>query len=102
LALGGIDFRLSRATRDKVDAQLIQAATANLNARLASAAAALGATPARLRLEEVNFGVREGPQPLAMRQAPMLASEASPPPPAFEAGRSVERLTVSGKARLLP
>lgn len=102
LALGGIDFRLSRAARDKVDAQLIQAATANLNARLASAAAALGATPARLRLEEINFGVREGPQPLAMRQAPMLASEASPPPPAFEAGRSVERLTVSGKARLLP
>jgi predicted secreted protein len=103
LALGGIDFRLSRAARDKVDAQLIQLATANLNARLASAAAALGAAPARLRLEEVNFGGRDGgPQPLAMRQAPMLSSEANPPPPAFEAGRSVERLTVSGKARLLP
>jgi predicted secreted protein len=102
LALGGIDFRLSRAARDKIDAQLIQLATANLNARLASASAALGAAPARLRLEEVNFGVREGPQPLAMRQAPMLSSEASAPPPAFEAGRSIERLTVSGKARLIP
>src|SRR5512136_1280917 len=59
LALGGIDFRLSRAARDKVDAQLIQMTTANLNARLASAAGALGAAPARLRLEEVNFSGRE-------------------------------------------
>ncbi len=102
LALGGIDFRLSKAARDKVDAQLIQLATSNLNARLASAAMALGATPARLRLEEVNFGGREGPQPMMMRQAPMLASEATPAPPSFESGRSIERLTVSGKARLLP
>jgi predicted secreted protein len=103
LALGGIDFRLSRAARDKVDAQLIQLATANLNARLASAAAALGTAPSRLRLEEVNYGGREGgPQPMMMRQAPMLASDATPPQPTFEAGRSVERLTISGKARLLP
>ena len=102
LALGGIDFRLSTATRDKVDTQLIQLATANLNARLAAAASALGAAPARLRIEEVNFGGREGgPQPMMMRQAPMM-SEASPPPPSFESGRSTERLTVSGKARLLP
>jgi predicted secreted protein len=103
LALGGIDFRLSKAARDRVDAQLIQLATANLNARLAAAASALGAAPARLRLEEVNFAAREGgPQPMMMRQAPMMASEASAPPPAFESGRSVERLTVSGKARLMP
>lgn len=103
LALGGIDFRLSKAARDKVDAQLIQLATANLNTRLAAAAAALGAAPARLRLEEINFAGRDGgPQPMMMRQAPMLASEASPPQPSFEAGRSTERLTVNGKARLLP
>jgi len=103
LALGGIDFRLSRAAKDKVDTQLIQLATANLNARFAAAAGALGAAPARLRIEEVNFGVREGgPQPVMLRQAPMMASEASPPPPSFESGRSIERLTVSGKARLLP
>jgi uncharacterized protein len=103
LALGGIDFRLSRAARDKVDAQLIQMATANLNTRFASAASAMGSSPARLRVEEVNFGVREGgPQPMMMRQAPMMASDASAPPPSFESGRSTERLTVSGKARLLP
>jgi predicted secreted protein len=103
LALGGIDFRLSKAARERVDAELVQQATANLNARLAGAAAALGGSAARLRLEEVNFGVREGgPQPVMMRQAPMMASESSPPPPSFESGRSVERLMVSGKARLLP
>ncbi|HET9024151.1 MAG TPA: SIMPL domain-containing protein [Burkholderiaceae bacterium] len=103
LALGGIDFRLSKAAREKVDAQLIQLATANLNARLAAAATAVGSAPARLRLEEVNFGVREGgPQPMMMRQAPMMASDASAPPPSFESGRSMERLTVNGKARLLP
>lgn len=102
LALGGIDFRLSRAAREKVDDQLIQMATANLNTRLASAASAMGSSAARLRVEEVNFGVREGgPQPMMMRQAPMMASDASAPP-SFESGRSTERLTVSGKARLLP
>ena len=103
LALGGIDFRLSKAAREKVDAQLIQLATANLNARLVAAATAVGSAPARLRLEEVNFGGREGgPQPMMMRQAPMMASDASAPPPSFESGRSTERLTVNGKARLLP
>jgi predicted secreted protein len=104
LALSGIDFRLSRAARERVDAQLIQQATANLNARLATAAAALGAGPGRIRLEEVNFGVREGgPQPVMMRAAPMMSSDpAAPPPPSFESGRSTERLSVSGKARLLP
>jgi len=102
LALGGIDFRLSRAARDKLDAQLIQLATANLNARLATAVGALGGSPGRLRLEEVNFGGRDAPQPVMMRQAPMMASDASPPPPSFEAGRSIERLVVHGRARLLP
>ena len=32
----------------------------------------------------------------------MMASDAGAPPPSFESGRSIERLTVSGKARLLP
>lgn len=102
LALGGIDFRLSKAARENVDSQLIQQAMANLNGRFAAAAASLGATASRLRIEEVNFGVREGgPQPVMMRQAPTM-SEANVPPPSFESGRSTERLLVSGKARLLP
>lgn len=102
LAVGGIDFRLSKAAREKAEAQLIQQAIANLNARFAAAAQALGVPPSRVRVEEVNFGVRDtiGPQPVLARAAPM-ALEATPPP-TLESGRSIERLTVTGKARLLP
>jgi uncharacterized protein len=102
LALGGIDFRLSKAAREKVEAQLIQQATANLQARFAAAAQALNVPPARVRIEEVNFGAREGgPQPMMMRSAAM-SNEQTVATPTFEAGRSIERLTVTGKARLLP
>lgn len=102
LALGGVDFRLSKAARDKVEAQLIQLAMANLNARFAAAGQSMGVPPNRIRIEEVNFGVREAapPQPMMMRSA-MASSEASAAP-TFESGRSIERLSVSGKARFLP
>jgi predicted secreted protein len=101
LALGGIDFRLSKAAREKVEAQLIQQSIANLNARIAAAAQALGVPQSRIRIEEVNFGVREssGPQPLQARAVPMALEAGTPP--ALESGRSIERMTVSGKARLL-
>src|SRR5512134_3312641 len=101
LALGGIDFRLSKAAREKVEAQLIQQAIANLNARFAAAAQALGVPASRIRIEEVNFGVRDtiGPQPVMARAAPMALEAATPP--TLESGRSIERLTVTGKARLL-
>lgn len=102
LSVGGIDFRLSKAARERVEGQLIQQAIANLNARVAAAAQALGVPAQRIRIEEVNFGGREGgPVPIAAaRMAPMAAE--GMPAPTFEAGRSVERLMVSGKARLLP
>lgn len=101
LSLGGIDFRLSRAAREKVEAQLIQQAIENFNKRVAAAAQSLGVPSSRIRVEELNFGIREGgPIPMAARMATM-ASDAVPAP-TFEAGRSSERMTVSGKARLLP
>lgn len=101
MALGGIDFRLSKAAREKVEAQLIQMAVANLNSRFAAAAQSMAVPPNRIRVEEINFGVREEapPRPMAMRA--MTASEAVTPP-TFESGRSIERLSVTGKARLLP
>lgn len=102
LSLGGIDFRLSKAARERVEGQLIQQAIANFNARVAAAAQALGASPGRVRIEEVNFGSREGgPVPIAAARMAAMASDAVPAP-TFEAGRSSERLTVSGRARLLP
>ena len=102
LALGGVDFRLSKAARDKVEAQLIQLAIANLNSRFAAAGQSMGVPSNRIRVEEINFGVREAapPQPMMMRSA-MQSSDAVPPP-TFESGRSVERLSVTGKARFLP
>ena len=102
LALGGVDFRLSKAARDKVEAQLIQLAIANLNSRFAAAGQSMGVPPNRIRVEEINFGVREAapPQPMMMRSA-MQSSDAVAPP-VFESGRSTERLSVTGKARFLP
>lgn len=102
LSVGGVDFRLSKAARETVEAKLIQQAIANLNARVAAAAQALGVPPNRVRLEEVNFGVREGgPIPLGSPRIATMATDAVPPP-TFEAGRSAERIAVTGKARLLP
>lgn len=101
LALGAVDFRLSKGTRDKVEAQLIQLAVANLNSRFSAAGQSLGVPANRIRVEEMNFGVREAgpPQPMLMRSA--MAADAAAPP-TFESGRSIERLSVTGKARLLP
>jgi predicted secreted protein len=102
LSVGGIDFRLSRSARERVDAQLIQQAIANLNARVAAAAQALGVPASRVRMEEVNFGGREGgPIPVGVARMATMSSDAVPPPN-FESGRSAERLIASGKARLLP
>jgi len=102
LSVGGVDFRLSKAARETVEAKLIQQAIANLNARVAAAAQALGVPPNRVRLEEVNFGVREGgPIPMGSPRIATMATDAVPPP-TFEAGRSAERIAVTGKARLLP
>ena len=93
LSLGGIDFRLSKAARERVEGQLIQQAIANFNARVAAAAQALGVPPARVRIEELNFGGREGgPVPVAAARMAAMASDAVPAP-SFEAGRSSERLT---------
>lgn len=102
LALGGVDFRLSKTARDKVEAQLIQLAMASLNSRFTAAGQSMGVPPNRIRVEEVNFGVREAapPQPMMMRSA-MQSSDAVAPP-VFESGRSIERLSVTGKARFLP
>jgi predicted secreted protein len=100
LSLGGIDFRLSRAARERIEGDLIQQAIANLNGRVAAAAQALGVPRERVRLEEVNFVGRDGgPVPVMARMA--MAADAAPPPQ-FESGRSVERVFVTGRARLLP
>jgi predicted secreted protein len=101
LALGGIEFRLSRAARSRVEAELIEQAIANLNDKVAAAARALKVPPERVRLEELNFGV--APPPVPRMRAEMMASAAPPvEEPQLDAGRSLQQLTVTGRARLLP
>jgi predicted secreted protein len=102
LALGGIDFRLSRAAREKVEAELIERALANLKGKVAVAARALGVPPERTRLEEVNFGFAAPPVPLAPRMRAEMMASAAVEEPQLDAGRSLQQLTVTGKARLLP
>ncbi len=104
LALGGVQFRLSRAARDKAEAQLIERAVANVNARVAAAAGALSVPPARVRIEELSFASRGEPAPM-----PMLAMRAAAAPaadgvaaPSFEPGQATETLAVTAKVRFLP
>jgi len=103
VALGGIDFRLSRAVRDRVGAELIQQALANLNSRIAAAAQAMQVPAARVRTEELDFGGRgfERPPMVAMARSAPIASD-SIAEPQLEAGRSLQQLTVSARVRFLP
>lgn len=103
LALGGLDFRLSRAARERVEAALIERAIGNLKARLATVARTLEVAPERVRLEELNFGVAQPPMPMAPRmRAEAMASGAGVAEPQFDPGQSLQQLTVSARARLLP
>jgi predicted secreted protein len=103
LALGGIDFRLARATRAKIEAELIEQAIENVNAKVQRAARALNVPPDRVRLEELNFGVAPAPVPIAPRMRMEAMAAASPvEEPQFDAGRTLQQLTVTARARLLP
>lgn len=103
LVLGSLQFRLSRAAREKVEAELIDRAIANLNVKVAAAARSLGVPRERVRLEELNFGVAPPIMPMMARAgADMMTSAAPVAEPQFDAGRSLQQLTVTGKARLLP
>lgn len=102
LALGGIDFRLSRAARERVESELIQRAIANMNARVAAAAQAMNVPAARQRIEELNVGAPIGdrpPMPMARMQG-AVAAEAMPEPQ-LDAGRSTQQIAVSAKVRFL-
>jgi uncharacterized protein YggE len=102
IALAGIDFRLSRAARERVEAELIGRAIASLNARVAAAAQALAVPPARIRIEELNFGVpgHERPPIVAFARAASMTADRVEEP-ALDAGRSTQQMTVTAKIRFL-
>jgi predicted secreted protein len=104
LALGGIGFRLSQRAREHVEGELIQRSMANLSARVAAAAQALGVPAARVRIEEMNFGVPVAERPPMIAAARMSGLASSPdavPEPQLDAGRSTQHVTVSAKVRFL-
>ncbi|MCS6944038.1 MAG: SIMPL domain-containing protein [Sutterellaceae bacterium] len=101
LALAGIDFRLSRAARERVETELIQRALANLEARVTAAAQALDVPKSRIRIEELNFGlpVLDRPPAVPMARASAQSAEAVAEPP-LDAGLSLQQMTVSARVRL--
>jgi predicted secreted protein len=104
LAMAGLDFRLSRAARERVEAELIQRAIANLNARIAAAAQALDVAKSRVRIEELNFGGAGGERPpiQPMARAMVQAAPDGVAEPQFEAGRSLQQLSVTARVRFAP
>ncbi len=103
LAMAGLDFRLSRSAREKVEGDLIQRAIANLNAKIAAAAQALDVSKARIRIEELDFGgAGERPPIVPMARAMVQSAPEGVTEPQFEAGRSVQQLSVTGRVRFAP
>lgn len=105
LALGSLQFSLSRASREKVEAELIARALANFNGKVAAAAQALAVAPQKVRIEELNFGARtlEGPPPMALAAARIVSDRASESGPemAVESGRATLHQTVQGRVRMV-
>ena len=103
LALGGMDFRLSRSARERVEAELIQRAIANLNSRVAAAAQALDVPKGRIKTEELNFaGTSERPPIMPMAARAMVKSADAVAEPQFEAGRTLQQLSVVARVRFAP
>ena len=101
LAVGGIDFRLSRAAREQVDGELIRQAIAHLNVRIDAAARALEVPKARVRIDELNFAAGvDRPEIMPMARALAHGAEAVAEP-RFDAGRSSQQLTLTAKIRFL-
>jgi len=103
LALGSIDFHLSRAARERVEGDLVQRAISDANVRIAAAAQALSIPPARVRLEELDFGAAvQGPPMRPLRAAATMAPAAeSVAEPSFEPGTTSEQASVTARARFL-
>jgi predicted secreted protein len=103
LALGELQFGLSRAARERVEAELVQRAIADANARIGAAAQALGVPPARVRLEALDFEGQALPRmPMMMRAAQVAGTREAVAEPTFEAGTSTQQAAVTARARLLP
>jgi uncharacterized protein YggE len=102
LALNGVSFGLSEASRKKLDEQRIAAAWNNLRERVAAIARAMGRNPADAVLDTIdfegsgNYAPEAAVQKMTMRAA---APAAAVEEPSFEPGETTLQMRVVGRFR---
>jgi predicted secreted protein len=102
LALNGLQFGLSEATRRKLEEERIAAAYRNLNDRIVAVAKAMGRNPADAVIDTIDFEAsgayaqEAAPAAKAMR-APMEMMQVEEP--SFEPGETTLGMRVVGKVR---
>lgn len=100
LTVGGVDFSLSRAGRQKVEADVQAAAIERFRSRAADVARSFGFAGYSLREVSVS-AADEGRMPVAERMMTMQAkSSMADTPMPVEAGKSLVSVTVSGSIQL--
>lgn len=106
LALNGLHFGLTDATRKKLDEQSIAAAYKNLTGRIAAIAKTMGRNVSDTMLETVDFEGSGNYAPkqdavattMAMRSSPMQES-APVEEPSFEPGETILQMRIVGKMK---
>jgi predicted secreted protein len=99
----GVDFRLSRKSRQAAQPELIRRAMDDLYGRAATIAQAFKVAPERLRLEDLSFGADPASRssPVIARRGTSPSGEALPPP-SLDPGSTVVYQPVTAKLRFAP
>ncbi|WP_085314662.1 SIMPL domain-containing protein [Derxia lacustris] len=103
VAVQSVSFGLSREARLKAEAQLFDQAFADLRARIANVARALGRKPELALIEQLDFdGGDAAPAPRAFAMAARGAVPEAADAPSFEAGDSTRSLSFLARVRIQP
>jgi len=102
VAVQTVSFGLSREGRLKAESQLFDQAFADLRARIANVARALGRKPESALIEQLEFENAEpAPRAFAMARGAM-AKSADVEAPSFESGDSIQSLSILARVRIKP
>lgn len=100
LALQGLHFGLSDASRRKLDRQVMESAYRHLQERIESVALIMGRKPAEAQLEQVDFGGGEIVRPYAARmEMAMKDSGPAVETPQFEPGETPVQMQIVARVR---
>ena len=103
MALSGLQFGLSDATRKRLDRQLIQLTYLNLAQRIEATAVAIGRTAVDATIETIDFEGSGAYAPLAASPKMMMrsaaAAESRVSEPSFEPGDTVLDMRVVGRIK---